>query len=55
MDKNYGVVISIDEYKEQVIKAAAYDIFQALASACTKESFLSIKEITKIIAEVIYA
>lgn len=55
MDKNYGVVISIDEYKEQVIKAAAYDIFQALASACTKESLLSIKEITKIIAEVIYA
>lgn len=55
MDKNYGVVLSIDEYREQVIKATAYDIFQALANACTKESFLSIKEITKIIAEVVYA
>lgn len=55
MDKDYEIVIPIDEYKEQVIKAAAYDIFQALANACIKESLLSIKEITKIIAEVVYA
>lgn len=55
MDKNYGVAISIDEYREQVTKAAAYDIFQALADACMREHVLSIKEITKIIAEVVYA
>lgn len=55
MDKNYEIVVPIDEYREQVKKAAAYDIFQALAEACAKQYMLSIKEISKIIAEVVYA
>lgn len=54
MPENITVVIPIDEYKEQIAKATAYDILQMLVSE-SKKTLFSMEEINKIIAEVVYS
>ena len=54
MNNDSTVVVSAEQYQNQIVKATAYDILQALVSENEKALF-SIEEINKIIAEVIYA
>lgn len=54
MNSNNIVVVSIEQYQNQIAKATAYDILQALVNE-NKKTLLSIEEINQIIAEVIYA
>lgn len=54
MTEDITVVIPISEYKDQIAKATAYDILQMLVGE-SKKTLLSMEEINKIIAEVIYA
>ena len=54
MSDDNTIVISIEEYQNQVAKATAYDILQALVNE-NKKTLFSIEEINQIIAEVIYA
>lgn len=53
MAEDITVVVPISEYKDQIAKATAYDILQMLVGE-SKETLLSIEEINKIIAGVIY-
>ena len=53
MNNDSIVVIPVEQYQNQVAKATAYDILQALVSE-NKKVLLSIEEINKIVAEVIY-
>ena len=54
MNNDNIVVIPAEQYQNQIAKATAYDILQALVSE-NKKVLFSIEEINKIIAEVIYA
>lgn len=54
MNDDNTIIIPIEEYQHQITKATAYDILQALVNE-NKKALLSIEEINKIIAEVIYA
>lgn len=54
MNNDSTVVVSAEQYQNQVAKATAYDILQALVNE-NKKVLFSIEEINKIIAEVIYA